>query len=122
MEVSMRLTACFVLASTLAFAQAPFRPPAVPLIAHDPYFSIWSMSDRLTDEPTKHWTGTEQPLTGLARIDGIAYRFMGDSPRNVPAMEQVSRVVTPTQTRYTFKASGIELTLRFLSPAFASEP
>lgn len=29
------------------------RAPAVPLVTYDPYFSIWSMSDSLNDDPTK---------------------------------------------------------------------
>jgi hypothetical protein len=102
--------------SLLAIAQQ--RPPAVPLIAHDPYFSIWSTADKLTDRNTTHWTGARQPIAGLARIDGKPYRFMGADPREVPAMEQVSLSVTPTHTVYSFRAAGVDLTLTFFTPSF----
>lgn len=97
------------------------RPPAVPLIAHDPYFSIWSAADKLTDHDTTHWTGKRQPIAGLARIDGKVYRFMGIDPRNVPPMEQVSLSVTPTHTVYQFRAGQVDLSVTFFTPAFPKD-
>lgn len=97
------------------------RPPAVPLITHDPYFSVWSMADRMTDEPTRHWTGAPAPLEGIARIDGKAYRFMGQHPDAVPAMYQVSCTIKPTYTVYKFNAAGVLLDLEFFTPSMTSD-
>ena len=102
-------------------ALAQNRPPATPLITHDPYFSIWSNTDHLTDSPTRHWTGTPQPLASLISIDGKPFRIMGDSPRNVPALPQTALALTPTHTRYTFAGSGITLDLEFFTPAFLDD-
>lgn len=94
------------------------RPPAIPLLAHDPYFSVWSLNDKLTGDHTRHWSGKEQHLTGLIRIDGQPFRFMGSAPRDVEAMDQKAVQVTPTRTIYTFEKSSIRLKVTFLTPAF----
>ena len=105
---------CF--AATSLSAEVPFRPPATPLVVHDPYISIWSMADKLTEEPTKHWTGTNQQMSSLIRIDGKVYRLMGTDPRRTPALPQTGRGVQPTHTVYTFAGSGVEVQLTFLNP------
>ncbi len=109
------------LLATTPFVLSQERPPAVPLVVHNPYFSIWSMNGRITDGPTRHWTGTEQPLIGLIRIDGKTWRYMGDRPHAVPALRQTSLQLEPTHTVYTLEGGGMRLTLTFFTPAFPQD-
>ena len=90
------------------------RPPAVPLVTVDPYFSVWSPADRLPDRDTVHWTGRANLMRGVATIDGKPYRFMGRGPE--PAMRQVSLDVEAMTTTYVFEAAGVRLTALFTTP------
>jgi len=111
--------------ASCALAQDPpatsLRAPAVPLIAHDPYFSIWSTKDKLTDDHTRHASGREHHLTGMAWIDGKPYRFLGAVPRSVEVMDQKTVSVTATRTIYTFEKNGVQLVLSFFTPAFPDD-
>ncbi len=102
-------------------ARAQERPPAMPLIAHNPYFSVWSETEKLTDSPTRHWTGHAEPMVGLVRVDGKTFRVMGSDPRDVPAMDQTGSSLTPTHTNYEFSGAGIKLRLSFFTPAFLDD-
>ncbi len=100
---------------------SPYRPPAVPLVTHDPYFSIWSTADRLTDDWPRHWTGKTHALSALVRIDGEVFRLMGPGPERVPAAAQTDLLVTPTKTTYIFTQSGVDLALEFLTPQIVND-
>lgn len=76
------------------------RAPAVPLILSDPYLSIWSPFDKLTDGSTQHWTGASHPLVGALRVDGKTYRFMGEEKLR---LKTLTRPVKNWEGNYTFK-------------------
>lgn len=119
------LGACLALGSVASAqpTQSPMiqRPPSVPLVLHDPFLSIWSPADKLTDAETVHWTGASHPLSGIAIVDGKPYRFLGREPSNTPALDQKSLKVTPTQTLSGFEGAGIKLDLIFTTPALPDD-
>ena len=105
-----------------------FRPTAVPLIACDPYFSVWSFENDLNADVTRHWTGHSQSMCGVLSIDGEPYRFMGKpgvKDYYVPAgkaLKQTSVTVTPTSSVYTFAHKACELKVTFLTPLLLDRP
>jgi hypothetical protein len=110
-----------IITQTSAQTIKVYRPPAVPLIACDPYFSVWSISDKLYDNWPRHWTGTIQALVGMVRIDDKTFRIMGKSPDNIPTLTQTNLDVLPTRTIYEFDGEGIHLKLTFMIPLIASD-
>lgn len=116
------LLSCFLVSFLRAAGDSQqLRPPATPLVACDPYFSIWSQADKLTDANTVHWTGKPQRLRALARIDGKTFRLMGTDPEGTPALNQTSVQVLPTRTICTFEGQGIRLKLTFMTPALPDD-
>lgn len=116
----MRLLTILTVFAATGLAQTQMRPPAVPLVAHDPYFSIWSMADHLNGDNTKHWTGKPNTLTAAVRVDGKVWQVMGRDNGTQP-LPQKSVEVLPTRTIYTFEGGGIGLELTFLTPALPDD-
>ena len=108
--------------TTAAYAsESEFRPPAVPLVTSDPYLSIWSESDDLNDDVTRHWTHHPQSLVSLIREDGKTFRLMGDDPKDIPPMPQLGLVVFPTRTIYTFGDAHLLVTMTFMTPSLPND-
>ncbi|GAA4306762.1 DUF4965 domain-containing protein [Mucilaginibacter gynuensis] len=99
----MKKTLLFILFSySTVFAQER-KAPAYPLVTHDPYFSIWSTTDKLNESTTQHWTGANQSLNGLVSVDGKVYSFLG-KPEKVfntilPAADEKPLPLSYTETK-----------------------
>ena len=128
---------CLLLFPFLLNAQLT-KAPAYPLIVHDPYFSIWSFTDKLNESVTKHWTSAEQSLLGIISVDGILYDFLGKPELSAEILKdsgsakkgmgkdlhqaiQKKLEMTSTQTKYEFECGAISLSVDFISPLLAND-
>ena len=100
-------------------ANDPLRAPATPLIAVDPYFSVWSNTDELADSFPVHWSKPIKAMVSFAKIDGKNYRLMGrvaDFDDLAVKMKQTDRRVRATNAVYAFEDAGVEIVLTFTNP------
>lgn len=91
------------------------RAASIPLVLHDPFFSIWSSADHLYDKDPVHWCGVRQKMRGYLTVDGKVYCFLGDKEFH-EALPQKSIDVTATATEYVFENDEVRLVCRFTSP------
>lgn len=75
------------------------RAASIPLITHDPFFSIWSPADHLYDADTEHWSGNKQRIKGHIFVNGKKYAFLGNKEVG-DIIPQKSIDVTATATEY----------------------
>lgn len=91
------------------------KAACIPLVLHDPYFSIWSREDHLYDGDPIHWSGARQKLRGYVTVDDATYGFLGDREFHAPIQQQEIEV-TATATVYHFENEKIKLAVRFTTP------
>ena len=95
------------------------RLPAIPLIASDPYLSIWMPADDMTRTDSIHWSGPVKPIRGALTVDGVPCRFLGVGPEE-PAQTESLRV-TPTRTVFATSLGGVRLETCFATPALPDD-
>ncbi|MGN1479523.1 MAG: glutaminase domain-containing protein [Acutalibacteraceae bacterium] len=95
------------------------RLPAYPLITVDPFFSIWSKSEKLYDSDTLLWCDIKKRISGVISVDGKKMRFMGKGRESV--IEQTDLNVTPYVTYYSFECDKIRLSVRFWTPLLLND-
>ena len=78
-----------------------------------PYLSSWLAADTLPGSWATFWTGHVTAMTGIARIDGTSYAFMGiPQLANQPALQamtQTDLTITSTRSIFTLTGGGVKL-------------
>lgn len=96
------------------------RPPAIPLITSDPFFSVWSESDALNASDTVHWTGRTIALRCTVKVGDREYGVMGRND-GIPAARQICFDMDAFSSYYTFDCGGVTVRLTFTSPVIPDD-
>jgi len=113
--------------ATQLYAQSTFspaRPPAIPLAVRSPYLSTWlevgsdgGDGGYLAGEWPTFWTGQVTAWTGIIRVDGLNYVFMGAPNVNASKVNQTAFEYTSTRSTFTQNVNmQVGIVVEFLSP------
>ena len=125
-----RIIAFTVTVAVAMVASAAFRPPSVPIVSCDPFFSIWSPSEDPTDSDTEIWFGAKQPIRILVELDGTTYRIMGGKAalepkrrgEDVPALRCIGCEVRALTSVFAFSdGAGHSVSLECMTAKFTDE-
>ncbi|KAI0206870.1 glutaminase GtaA [Astrocystis sublimbata] len=102
---------------------SPARPPAIPLAVKAPYLNTWlnSGSDGgnggyLAGEWPVFWQQQVTGWTGLIKVDGATYQWMGNVPKS-QNVDQTEFSYTSTRSNFVMNVGGkVEMNITFLSP------
>ncbi|KAJ8127838.1 hypothetical protein O1611_g5798 [Lasiodiplodia mahajangana] len=119
------LTGAFLFGG-LAFGESTFspaRPPAIPLAVKAPYLNTWlnAGSDGgnggyLAGQWPVFWTQQITAWTGMIRVDGDTYQWMG-AVSNSQNVDQTEFSYTSTRSNFVMNVGGkVEMNITFLSP------
>ncbi|PNS16328.1 hypothetical protein CAC42_6435 [Sphaceloma murrayae] len=121
------LLSALVALAVLASGQSTFiprRPPAIPLAVKSPYLSCWQLAGSdsgnggyLAGQWSTFWNGQITAWTGLIRVDGVSYIWMGNPSGDLALVNQTSFEYTSTRSIFKQNVNGlIDITATFLSP------
>lgn len=96
------------------------RPPAIPLITVDPFFSVWSPCENINFAPTEMWSGKTKSILGVVKIDNKPYLFLGYH-QDILKIDQVSLDVDALSTTAVFENEKITLTAKFTTPVLPDD-
>ncbi|KAI1350904.1 glutaminase GtaA [Xylaria sp. FL0043] len=102
---------------------SPARPPAIPLAVKAPYLNTWlnAGSDGgnggyLAGEWPVLWTQHITAWTGMIRVDGDTYQWMGAVPNSIN-VDQTEFSYTSTRSTFVMNVGDkVEMNITFLSP------
>ena len=128
--VGLALAGVFACANFGVLSAEVLRPPCVPIVSCDPFFSIWMPREDPTAADTEIWYGAKQPIGVQVELDGIRYRLLGSPAaipdgrnrgEDIPALKCTGCEVRPLTTVFSYSDGRIQVELSFMTPKLADD-